>query len=228
MGGSVSVGTPRVIPVNNFPMGGANTPQFQVTNFGSVNGELHVSGNTQMEGHLQVNGGLDVVGTKNFVQPNPLDPSKSIRFVSLEGNESGTYFRGSSTLKDGKVTIVVPEEFALVSDERALTVQLTARGRADLWVESVDLNQVVVRGDTDVAFDYLVNGVRRGFMDMQVIVENTQFRPQYRGVPAFPEMPLAWRMILVENGILNPDFTPNEATYAKHGWTLIDPATAQK
>ena len=34
------------------------------------------------------------------------------------------------------------------------------------------------------------------------------------------------RRILVENGILNPDFTPNEATAAKLGWKLVDPPNA--
>ncbi len=33
----------------------------------------------------------------------------------------------------------------------------------------------------------------------------------------------AHRQNLVENGILNPDFTPNEATAAMMGWTLRDP-----
>jgi hypothetical protein len=206
----------RVSPVFGFPVPAQNNiPNLQVTGFSSVAGSLHVSGD------------LLVAGVKNFVHPNPLDPSRAIRFVSLEGNESGTYFRGSSRLSGGTVTIHVPEEFALVTDEGALTVQLTPRGQADLWVESVSLFEVVVRGDSDVAFDYMVNGIRRGFTDMQVNVENTQFKPQYRGVPAFPEMPIGWRMILVENGILNPDFTPNEATYAKQGWTLIDPVDSK-
>ena len=31
------------------------------------------------------------------------------------------------------------------------------------------------------------------------------------------------RQILIENGILNADFTPNEATAAKLGWRLKDP-----
>jgi len=32
---------------------------------------------------------------------------------------------------------------------------------------------------------------------------------------------------LGQNGILNPDFTPNEATYAKQGWKLVDPITSK-
>ena len=32
---------------------------------------------------------------------------------------------------------------------------------------------------------------------------------------------------LVENGILNPDFTPNEQTADRMGWTLTDPQPAE-
>src|SRR4029077_17827740 len=39
-------------------------------------------------------GGLAGTGTKSFVEPHPTDASKLIRYVSLEGPEAGTYFRG--------------------------------------------------------------------------------------------------------------------------------------
>ena len=39
-------------------------------------------------------------GAKYFVEPHPTDPEKEIRFVSLEGPESGTYFRGSSAHRE--------------------------------------------------------------------------------------------------------------------------------
>ncbi len=35
-------------------------------------------------------------GSKNFVEPHPTDPSKEIRYASLEGREVGTYFRGTA------------------------------------------------------------------------------------------------------------------------------------
>ncbi len=52
-----------------------------------------------------------------------------VRFVCLEGNESGTYFRGSSRLVGGRAVIDVPEEFRLVREPEGLTVQITPRGR---------------------------------------------------------------------------------------------------
>ena len=163
-------------------------------------------------------------GAKYFVQPHPYDPSKEIRFVCLEGNESGTYFRGSTSLVNGRAYINVPEEFRLVSELDGLTVQVTAMGpNAGLWVESKTLDQIVVVGNGNVEFDYFVNGVRRGFADLELIRENQGYVPEVRGVPFGSQYREAHRQILVENGILNPDFTPNEATAAMMGWTLRDP-----
>ncbi|HET6201915.1 MAG TPA: hypothetical protein VFI25_03835 [Planctomycetota bacterium] len=163
-------------------------------------------------------------GAKYFVQPHPTDPSREIRFVCLEGNESGTYFRGSSRLVNGRAEIEVPEEFRLVTERQGLTVQLTPVGApAILWVERKDLGWIVVRGNADGEFDYFVNGVRRGFAGHQAIHENKGFVPEFRGVPYGTQYPEALRRILVENGTLNPDFTPNEETARRLGRTLQDP-----
>ncbi len=167
-------------------------------------------------------GAFGASGTKSFVQPHPGDPSKELRFVCLEGNESGTYFRGSSAIDGGLAIIDVPEDFRLVSEEDGLTVQVTARGPAMLWVEEQGLDRIVVRGSADVDFAYMVNGVRRGFADHQVAHENAAFRPQFRDEPFGAELPPAVRQLLVDNGTLNPDFTPNEHTAARMGWTLVD------
>ncbi len=163
-------------------------------------------------------------GAKHFVQPHPTDPAKEIRFVCLEGNESGTYFRGSSRLGNGRAVIEVPEEFRLVSETEGVTVQLTPMGpNAGLWVEAKGLDQIVVRGNGEVDFDYFVNGIRRGYADLELIRENRAYVPETRGVAYGTQYTEAHRRILVENGILNPDFTPNEETAARMGWTLREP-----
>lgn len=167
-------------------------------------------------------GDLGATGVKSFVQPHPFDPSKEIRFVCLEGNESGTYFRGSGRLVNGRAIVVVPEAFRLVTEDEGLTVQLTGLGRGDLWIERKDLDEIHVAGERDIAFDYLVNGVRRGHAGFQAIRENRSFVPHVRGeVYASPD---AVRELLVENGTLNADFTPSERTARRMGWTLHDPA----
>ena len=164
-------------------------------------------------------------GAKYFIQPHPTDFTKEVRFVCLEGNESGTYFRGSGTLAKGRAVIEVPEEFRLVSELEGLTVQLTGIGSlAPLCIESKGLDEIVVRGAEDIEFDYFVNGVRRGFADMQLVHPNRSFVPTVRGVPFGTQYPEALRRVLVENGLLNADFTPNEAAAAAMGWTLVDPA----
>lgn len=119
---------------------------------------------------LDVAGDFVASGTKSFVEPHPYDPTKEIRFVCLEGNEAGTYFRGRARLVDGEAVIAVPEDFALVSEAAGMTVQVTARGPgADLWVAESGLDRVVVRGARDVEFDYFVNGVRAGYADFETI-----------------------------------------------------------
>ena len=138
--------------------------------------------------------------------------------VCLEGNESGTYFRGSSSTVDGVALIEVPEVFRLASIADRMTVQTTPVGApALMWIESRSLDTIVVRSDQDVEFDYFVNGVRRGYEglnDDTLIVDNSSYWPMEADVPFGTQYPDSYRQMLVENGILNPDFTANGATMA--------------
>ncbi|MEW6746220.1 MAG: hypothetical protein AB1486_26060 [Planctomycetota bacterium] len=179
-------------------------------------------------GEVTVVGNLWVYGHKDFAQPHPEDASKEIRFVCLEGPEAGTYFRGSSRLEDGLAVVEVPEAFRMTTEPEGLTVQVTAIGPARIWVEKYDLNRITVRGDADVEFHYLVNGVRRGFADFDPIGENQAYVPSTKDVPCGNELQPALREMLVQNGTLKPDFTPNEATAARLGWTLKDPTEKQE
>lgn len=167
-------------------------------------------------------GDFGATGVKNFVQPHPTDASKEIRFVCLEGNESGTYFRGSSRVENGRAVIEVPEDFRLVTDGDALTVQVTPLGPVLLWIESKDLDRIVVRGNEDVEFDYFVNGVRRGFAGFETIRDNTSFVPRERGVAFGEELADGVRALLMQNGTLKPDGTPDEIMALRQGWALVD------
>jgi hypothetical protein len=173
------------------------------------------------EGDMFVNGALAVAGNKNFVHPHPTDPSKEIRFSCLEGNESGTYFRGRAELVRGRATIVVPESFRLVTDEENLSVHLTSiGGPALLWVESQDLQRIVVRGEPDAHFHYLVNGVRAGFADQETIGENRHFVPAFEDRSYGQSLPAAVRETLIRTGILRPDGLPDRKLAESLGWTL--------
>ena len=148
-----------------------------------------------------------------------------MKFVCLEGNENGTYFRGRARLIKGEAAISIPHEWFLVSEPDGITVQVTALGvPAILYVAEQSRERIVVRGEPDWEFNYVVNGVRRGFANYEPYTENRAHRPEVRGVPYGTQYPQALREILVQNGVLNADFTPNEATAAALDWPLKDPA----
>jgi hypothetical protein len=164
-------------------------------------------------------GDLAATGTKSFVEPHPTDPTKTIRYVALEGPEAGTYFRGTARTVGRQAVIEVPETFRIVTAEEGLTVQLTPVGEfAQMAVFSQDLNQIVVRSTREVTFHYLVQGVRRAFNDWQVVAEGQEFRP------ASPDQKMpSWlteeaKSRLISNGTYNSDGTVNMSTAERLGW----------
>jgi hypothetical protein len=164
-------------------------------------------------------GDFAATGTKSFVEPHPTNPAKEIRYVSLEGPESGTYFRGSAQIVNGFATIEVPESFRDVTDQDGLTVQLTpVGGIASMGVVSEDLVKIVVQSSRDLRFHYLVNGVRRAFKDFQAISDNKDFVPESPNDHHFRMYPAESQRRLVATGIYNADGTVNMATAQKMGW----------
>jgi hypothetical protein len=167
--------------------------------------------------------GLAGSGTKSFVEPHPTDASKVIKFISLEGNEPGTYFRGRGRFQNGLAVIPVPEEFRMVTDRDGLSVQVTPIGQmASVAVESIGLDRIVVRGSRNVEFFYLVQGVRRAYKGLPIVVENDKFF-----VPESPDarIPLYLstdeRQRLVDNGTYRADGTVNTETARRLGWDRI-------
>jgi hypothetical protein len=122
-------------------------------------------------------------GVKSFAQNHPEDPAAVVSYVALEGDEAGTYTRGTARLVDGEARIALGETFQWVTNpDVGLTAQLTPRGQwADLYVASETTKEIVVRSRdphaTDVAFDYLVLGLRVGFENMPVVHEKEQEMP---------------------------------------------------
>ncbi|MFI5197315.1 MAG: hypothetical protein ACHQJD_01730 [Thermoanaerobaculia bacterium] len=163
-------------------------------------------------------GNTGATGIKAFVEPHATDASKVIRYVSQEGPEAGTYFRGTSQTRNGAAAIPVPESFRMVTDDAGLTVQVTATGRTRIWVESEDLNEIVVRSDEDVRFHYLVQGIRRAFRDFEAIGPGSEFMPRSPNetIPLYLTEEAKSR--LISNGTYNPDGTVNMATAERLGW----------
>ncbi len=155
----------------------APTPEFSIapgTSF-ACDGLATFAQPTAVNSDLTVTGALLVTGPKMFVQQHPGDETKEILYVALEGNEAGTYTRGTSQLKDGVAKIELPEDFHLVTNEEGLTAQITPRGPVSsmLFVESVTATLLVVKSsdkkESDVKFDFMVNGLRKGYENHQVI-----------------------------------------------------------
>ena len=168
---------------------------------------------------LRADGNFTATGTKAFVEPHPTDPTREIRFVALEGNEAGTYFRGTAKTVGKQAVIEVPEDFRIVTAEEGLTVQLTlVGGLTQIAVMSQDLHQIVVQSTRDVTFHYHVYGVRRAFQDWQVVADNHHF------APISPEQTMPGHLSeeakarLITNGTYNPDGTVNMQTAERVGW----------
>ncbi len=170
-------------------------------------------------GDAHVTGLLSVEGLKAFVEPHPTDPGKEIRFVSLEGPESGTYFRGSGHVVGGFARIQVPESFRDVTDENDITVQLTpVGGLAVLACVSKSLDTIVVQGSADIEFDYMINGVRKAYKDLHAIRKNETFVPDGPDDRRFAFYAPEIQRRLVATGIYNADGTVNLETAKRMGW----------
>jgi hypothetical protein len=170
-------------------------------------------------GNAKVTGTLTVTGTKSFVEPHPTDATKEIRFVSLEGPESGVYFRGKGQIVNGFARIQVPESFRMVAAEDGMTVNLTPTGGlAVLGVVRTGLDELVVQGSKDVAFFYLVNGLRRAYKDFNPIGKNTDFVPIGMNDASFKSFPAEIQERLIRNGTYLPNGTVNLEKAKELGW----------
>jgi hypothetical protein len=161
-------------------------------------------------------------GAKFFVEPHPTDASKVIRYVSLEGPEAGTYFRGRGRFQRGMARITVPEDFRMVTDEEGLTVQITPiGGMASVGVLKIDLNEIVVQSSRNLEFSFMVNGVRRTHKHLTPIVEGNEYRPERADstMPAY--LTDGQKQLLIQNGIYKPDGTVNMETAERLGWDKV-------
>ncbi len=124
-------------------------------------------------------GNLGASGLKHFLDPHPSDPNLAIAYISLEGPEAGTYFRGRGRFQNGIARILVPEHFRFVTDPEGLTVQITPIGAmATVAVLRMDLDEIVVQASRNVEFSYLVQGVRATFKDVKPVRAVGDFMPR--------------------------------------------------
>jgi hypothetical protein len=115
-------------------------------------------------------------GAKNFVQNHPYDATRVIVYAAQEGDEVGTYTRGTARLEGGEARVPLGETFKWVTNpDVGLTVYLTPVGSwSQLYVAEKSTTELVVRsagGDPYAAFDYVVMGLRIGFEEASVVQE---------------------------------------------------------
>jgi hypothetical protein len=115
-------------------------------------------------------------GTVSFAQNHPTDNTKMIVYAAPEGDEVATYTRGSARLVAGEARVALGETFAWVTNpDVGLTVHVTPVGDwSDLYVAEKSTREILVRsrgGAPDVAFDYVVYGLRIGFEEIAIVQE---------------------------------------------------------
>ena len=213
-----------------------------ISQFVGVRGDVvNTAGSTLAEGRLGFStggsnfgvyantGDIGATGTKQFVVPHPTDPGTVIRYISLEGPEAGTYFRGRGRLEGRVAVIDVPESFRLVTEAESLSIQVTPiGGQASLWIQEVGLDRIVVRGPKDLEFFYTVNGVRKGYGAFEPMSQGSEFVPA-SPVSRLPEgLNPETKRRLIANGTYNPDGTVNMDTADRMGWTKVWAAGAHR
>jgi hypothetical protein len=189
-----------------------------------IDGDLLLTAlNSTTKSNIDIDGNLTVAGTKSFVEPHPTDASKAIKYVSLEGPESGTYFRGRGRFQNGMARITVPEDFRLVTSPEGLTVQITPiGGMATVGVLRMDLNEIVAQSSRNLEFSYLVQGVRRAFEHFEPIVDaGVRYVRRGAGSKLPAGLPEETRRRLIANGTYNADGTVNLETAHRLGWDRI-------
>jgi hypothetical protein len=120
---------------------------------------------------------IDSNATMAFVQNHPYEKDKVIVYSSLDGDEVGTYTRGTARLENGVARVTLGETFRWVTNpDVGLTVHLTPQEDCNgLFVESKSTRDLVVRelngGTSDAVFDYVVHGLRIGFEQVAQVRE---------------------------------------------------------
>jgi hypothetical protein len=206
---------------NEAVAGGLVTPAGVDRGFGSLGISFGAMA-TQAFG-VYAGGNFAATGTKSFIEPHPTDPTKVIQYISLEGAEPGTYFRGKGKFERGVARIAVPEDFRMVTDEEGLSVQVTPiGGMASVGVMKVDLNEIVVQSSRNLEFFYLVNGIRKSHKHLtSPIAEGTQFMPRFPTSKLPNYLTDYQKEMLIQNGTYKADGTVNMETARKAGWDRI-------
>jgi hypothetical protein len=119
---------------------------------------LNVNGATNIVGAVTITGTLSAT-SKSFFIDHPTKEGMKLRYGSLEGPENGVYVRGRLTDNN---TIELPDYWTGLVHEDTITVNLTPIGQGqNLYVESIENNQVIIGSDGDINCFYTVFAERK-------------------------------------------------------------------
>ncbi len=174
-------------------------------------------------------------GTKNWVNPDPEDPTKSIVYATLEGGENGTYWRGTARLENGMAEVILPDHFRkTTSPDYPVTVTLGLLGDCNgIMVAEKSNEKIVVKelrgGTSDAEFDFVVMGKRLGYEEYEPIIDNVDYVPFQGNNSGMDESDMTTqeyydnyseglKKIFKKNGILDEEGKVNEKLFEEKGW----------
>lgn len=149
-----------------------------------VSGEIHAHDNVIIDsgGEIMINdgGSLNVSGTKHFVHAvhTPGEPQKKVRYTSVESGKALTEVSEVAEMVDGRAEIELPEHFEMVtSSDEPLSIQVTPYADEEVKPQVVEesTDSIVVEDFSDhpgqYTFAYTVKGVREGYENEEIVIE---------------------------------------------------------
>ena len=113
--------------------------------------------------------------SKNFRIPHPMEPTKDIVYACIEGPEVAAYIRGTAKLVNGEAHVEYQDHFKIVVNWETVTIQLTPLSADSKGLALLDKNangfriKELFNGTGNYKFDFLVQGIRRGYEDHKAI-----------------------------------------------------------
>ncbi len=118
-------------------------------------------------------GDISTSGSKNFQIPHPSKPGYDLIHASVEGPESGVFYRGEAELSNGHALVKLPDYFEALTRKESRTVQLTAKGPKPFLLSYTD----IVNGEFQVYgtqpngfFSWEVKAIRADIPTLKVVV----------------------------------------------------------
>lgn len=129
--------------------------------------------------------GVSFANLKQFRMDHPADPTKEIRYASLEGPEAGAYERGTARLEDGEIFVPFSDHFREVINSDYMTVMLTPLSANTLGLAVIEKTSSGFRvkelmdGAGNFEFDWEVKSVRKTYENYQPVQEKSalQYHP---------------------------------------------------